>query len=63
MSTELRNNEYYSLQETFDWLYQMSLNNDTYGIDLYNLVISRNNILLAYRNIKSNTGSHTKGTG
>ncbi len=62
MSTELRNNEYYSMQETFDWLYQMSLNNDTYGIDLYNLVISRNNILLAYRNIKSNTGSHTKGT-
>ena len=62
MSTGLRNNEYYSMQETFDWLYQMSLNNDTYGIDLYNLIISRNNILLAYRNIKSNTGSHTKGT-
>lgn len=62
MSTELRNNEYYNMQETFDWLYEKSLNKDTKGLDLYNLIISENNILLAYRNIKSNTGSSTTGT-
>ena len=62
MSTELRNNEYYDMQNTFDWLYDKSKNHDTKGIDLYNLIISRNNILLAYRNIKSNTGSSTEGT-
>lgn len=62
MSTELRNNEYYDMQNTFDWLYDKSKNHDTKGIDLYNLIISRNNILLAYRKIKSNTGSSTEGT-
>ncbi len=62
VSTELRNNEYYDMQNTFDWLYDKSKNHDTKGIDLYNLIISRNNILLAYRNIKNNTGSSTKGT-
>ena len=62
MSTELRNNEYYDMQNTFDWLYDKSRNHDTKGIDLYSLIISKNNILLAYRNIKSNTGSSTMGT-
>jgi len=62
VSTELRNNEYYDMQNTFDWLYDKSKNHDTKGIDLYNLIISRNNILLAYRKIKSNTGSSTEGT-
>ena len=51
VSTELRNNEYYDMQNTFDWLYDKSKNHDTKGIDLYNLIISRNNILLAYRNL------------
>ncbi len=62
MSTELRNNEYYDMQNTFDWLYDKSKNHDTKGIDLYSLIISKNNILLAYRNIKNNTGSFTAGT-
>lgn len=62
VSTELRNNEYYDMQKTFDWLYAKSLNGDTKGIDLYNLILSENNILLAYRNIKHNTGSSTAGT-
>ena len=62
MSTELRNNEYYDMQNIFDWLYDKSRNHDTKGIDLYSLIISKNNILLAYRNIKSNTGSSTMKT-
>lgn len=49
------------MQKTFDWLYQKSLSNEMEGINLYDLILSRDNILLAYRNIKSNTGSHTKG--
>lgn len=50
------------MQETFDWLYSKSSENDTKGIDLYSLIISEKNILLAYRMIKSNTGSKTAGT-
>ncbi|KAJ65534.1 group II intron reverse transcriptase/maturase [Enterococcus faecalis] len=61
MSTELRYYEYYNMQETFDWLYQRSLENRTKGINLYNIIISERNILLAYRIIKSNTGSKTAG--
>ena len=49
------------MQETFDWLYEKSQNKETKGIDLYGLIISEQNILLAYRNIKSNTGSKTSG--
>jgi len=49
------------MQDTFDELYARSKVNAT-GIDLYGLIISKNNILLAYRNIKNNTGSKTKGT-
>lgn len=49
------------MQDTFDWLYQRSKANSTKGIDLYNIIISENNILLAYRMIKSNTGSKTAG--
>jgi len=49
------------MQETFDELYARSKANTT-KVDLYGLITSRNNILLAYRNIKSNIGSRTKGT-
>lgn len=52
VSTELRYNEYYDMQRTFNWLYERSLNNQTKGIDLYSIIISENNIRLAYRNIK-----------
>jgi len=49
------------MQDAFDELYARSKANAT-GVDLYNLITSTNNILLAYRNIKNNTGSKTKGT-
>lgn len=31
VSTKLRYNEYYDMQETLDWLYQRSLNNQMEG--------------------------------
>ncbi|MBF0724546.1 group II intron reverse transcriptase/maturase [Enterococcus gallinarum] len=61
MSTELRYNEYYNMQKSFDWLYERSLNQCTKGINLYEIITSKQNILLAYRIIKSNTGSKTAG--
>lgn len=50
------------MQGIFDDLYARSLNETTKGIDLYKIITSKNNILLAYRNIKVNTGSKTAGT-
>ncbi|MBS6161060.1 MAG: group II intron reverse transcriptase/maturase [Firmicutes bacterium] len=44
-----------------DKLYAQSKNGNNF-YKLYELIISDNNILLAYRNIKRNTGSNTKGT-
>jgi len=49
------------MQDVFDELYARSKANAT-GIDLYSIITSKNNILLAYRNIKNNTGAKTKGT-
>ncbi|PRT25429.1 group II intron reverse transcriptase/maturase [Bacillus thuringiensis] len=62
MSTKLRNNEYYNMQETFDMLYESSKCNNTKGMNLLDIILSENNILLAYRNIKTNKGSMTAGT-
>lgn len=56
----LRNNEYYGMQETFDKLYKDSQNNKKFK-NLYELIVDRENILLAYRNIKKNKGSLTRG--
>lgn len=57
----LRHNEYYNIQEIFDDLYIKSKLG--YKLNkIYEIIISRENILLAYRNIKSNRGSKTKGT-
>lgn len=50
------------MQSIFDDLYERSKNNATKGVNLYEHIISKNNILLAYRNIKANTGSKTAGT-
>lgn len=61
VSTKLRYFEYYDMQKTFDWLYQRSKHNAMAGVNLYDLIISENNILLAYRMIKANTGSKTAG--
>lgn len=62
MSTTLRHAEYYDMQSIFDDLYERSKNNAIKGLNLFEHIISKNNILLAYRNIKANTGSKTAGT-
>ena len=57
---KLRNNEYYGTQETFDDLYAQSQSGHCFQ-DLLKIIESENNILLAYRNIKKNKGSKTRG--
>lgn len=57
----LRNNEYYSIQDTFDTLYSKASKNYKFT-DLMQSIVSEQNILLAYRNIKKNKGSTTVGT-
>ena len=56
-----RHAEYYGMQRTFDELYAKSKAGETF-IGLMELVLSPDNIMLAYRNIKTNTGSYTAGT-
>ncbi|TCP17321.1 group II intron reverse transcriptase/maturase [Scopulibacillus darangshiensis] len=57
---KLRHNEYYDMQYHFDSLYAQSANGQNfYG--LIDLMQSDENIRLAYRNIKRNTGSKTAG--
>lgn len=58
---DLRHAEYYGMQPTFDDLYQRSGKNEEFS-NLMELILSRDNILLAYRNIKANGGSYTAGT-
>jgi len=58
---KLRNNEYYNFQEVQDDLYAKSQKGYIFK-DLMSKIISEANILVAYRNIKKNTGSKTKGT-
>lgn len=50
---DLRHAEYYGMQGTFDELYQKSQNGEVFE-NLMDLILSRDNILLAYRNIKAN---------
>lgn len=57
----LRHAEYYDMQSTFDSLYKKSQMGEDFT-NLMQLILDDNNILLAYRNIKSNTGSYTAGT-
>ena len=56
----LRNYEYYSTQKLFDELYAESKNGKKFT-QLMDMVISEENILLAYRSIKKNKGSKTRG--
>ncbi|MBP3953105.1 group II intron reverse transcriptase/maturase [Bacillus suaedae] len=49
------------MQHCFDNLYAQSVNGQNF-YDLMKLIISNENIRLAYRNIKRNTGSKTAGT-
>jgi len=60
-NAKLRHNEYYDMQEIFDELYQKSINGENFK-SLMRHITCENNIMLAYRNIKKNAGSHTAGT-
>lgn len=63
MSTRVtRNKVYYNFSEIQKELYEQSKRGKTNFKDLMDLILSDENILLAYRTIKSNTGSKTKGT-
>ena len=57
----IRNNEYYNTQSIFDDLYSKAKQKYNFK-NLLNIITSYNNVLLAYRNIKKNKGSKTKGT-
>lgn len=57
----LRHAEYYEMQGVFDDLYARSKCGEEFT-NLMSLILSRENILLAYRNIKTNAGSKTAGT-
>lgn len=58
---KLRNAEYYNFQDIQDKLYEQSLNKQNFH-KLIDIIIEKENILLAYRNIKKNNGSKTAGT-
>lgn len=58
---KLRNNEYYSMQDIFDKLYSQSQKGKKFT-KLVEIIKLKENILLAYRNIKKNQGSITSGT-
>ncbi|WP_301108340.1 group II intron reverse transcriptase/maturase [Sporosarcina sp.] len=58
--SKLRNAEYYHMQDTFDMLYEQSKNDSSFK-NLMSMISSVENIKLAYRNIKKNTGSKTAG--
>src|SRR5690625_5027699 len=55
----LRHSEYYDMTETFDRLYEASQNQEIFT-DIMSVIMSDENIMLAYRNIKKNKGSNTK---
>jgi retron-type reverse transcriptase len=60
---QLRYNEYYDMQQMFDDLYYKAKNKKNYRFyQLMDIIASKQNIELAYRSIKRNTGSATKGT-
>lgn len=60
LNTFLRNAEYYNMQYIFDQLFADSKKGKSFN-RLYDLILSRENILLAYRTIKTNVGSKTSG--
>ena len=57
---KLRNAEYYDFQSIQDELYQQSKDNKIFK-NLVELIVSEQNIKLAFRNIKKNKGSKTAG--
>jgi len=58
---KLRNAEYFDCQEILDELYAESIKGNTFT-NLMEIVTSRENIIMAYRNISKNRGSKTAGT-
>ena len=58
---DLRHAEYYGMQPIFDELYRKSKDGENLT-NLMDIILMRENILLAYRNIKANNGSYTAGT-
>lgn len=58
---KLRHKEYYDVMDIQDKLYELSKKGHNFN-NLLELIEDENNIMLAYRNIKNNKGSHTKGT-
>lgn len=57
---KIRFTEYYDLQKTFDVLYEKSRMGYQF-CNLLDLITTRENILLAYRSLKGNSGSNTPG--
>lgn len=57
---KLRNAEYYDFQAVQDKLYSQSEDNKVFT-KLMEIILSEENICLAYRNIKKNSGSRTPG--
>ena len=57
---KLRHSEYYDLQDCFDKLYAKSKQGDVFT-NLMEIISSEENIRLAYRNIKRNSGGRTSG--
>ena len=60
MSDSVRNAMYYGLNPSFDELYRKSKEGCNF-VHLIDLIGSKENVMLAYRNIKSNKGSDTPG--
>ena len=58
---KLRYNEYYDMQHIYDELYAQSKNGNNF-YKLLEIIGSEQNICLAYRNLKINSGSKTAGT-
>lgn len=56
----IRNVEYHDMTDIFDDLYTKSKNNKIFT-NLVDIIASEDNIVLAYRNIKTNKGSKTSG--
>ena len=50
-----------NIQQTFQELYERAKRREVFT-DLMSIVLNRENILLAYREIKNNSGSNTSGT-
>ena len=57
---KIRNSEYYDMQAVFDELYAKS-NEGSYFKNLVEIIKAPENIKLAYRNIRKNSGSKTAG--